>query len=190
MIGEFFYTFNKYFLQCLLGGVIIGSLYVFGQLILKRNQPFIKYVIVYLFSIYIIAILYVTGITELNLDDLGGVGISPNLIPIIGLVKDFAQSGFHVLPQMILNIILYVPFGFFISFLIKGRESNFFFKVVGFTLLCSISIETIQFFIGRYADIDDVILNSLGSGIGYIIALPILKLFINKKVQLFSKFYE
>lgn len=127
-----------------------------------------------------VAVLYVTGITELNLTDLGGIGISPNLIPVISSVKDFIQSGFSVLPQMLLNIILYLPFGFFMSFLIKDTEVNFFFKVISFTLLCSISIETIQFFSGRYADIDDVILNSIGSCIGYVIALPILKFFVNK----------
>lgn len=190
MIGEFLYAFNRYLLLSLLGGLIIGSLYLCGQLILKRNQPFIRYVTVYLFSIYIIAVLYVTGMTELNLADLGGIGISPNLIPIIGSVKDFVQSGFYVVPQMLLNIILYVPFGFFMSFLIKDTKSNFFFKVIGFTLFCSISIETIQFFTGRYADIDDVILNSIGSFIGYVISLPILKLFVEKKIPLFAKYYE
>ena len=181
MIGEFLYAFNRYLLPSLIGGLLIGSLYLYSQLILKRNQSFIRYVIVYLFSIYMIAVLYVTGITELNLADLGGIGISPNLIPIIGSVKDFVQSGFYALPQMLLNIILYVPFGFFMAFLIKDTEVNFFFKVIGLALLCSISIEIIQFFSGRYADIDDVILNSIGSCIGYVIALPILKFFVNKK---------
>lgn len=66
------------------------------------------------------------------------------------------------------NIILFIPFGFFLSIKFKkidGLPKSF---LVG--MMFSISIEIVQLFVpNRWTDIDDVILNTLGTGIGYIV---------------------
>ena len=64
------------------------------------------------------------------------------------------------------NIIMFIPFGFFTSYYLKlNRKSIIFF----ITLIVSIVIELIQLKIGRAFDIDDIILNMGGSIIGYYI---------------------
>lgn len=170
MIGEFIYALHRYMLPSLIGGLIIGTLYLGICLVTKKKNTVFKYIIVYLFGMYFFALLCVTGITQLRLSDFGGIGMTPNFIPIIQSIKNVIESGISVLPQMVLNIILYMPFGFFISFIVKDSDKKHFLKTIILALFCSIFVETLQFAVGRYLDIDDVILNVIGACIGYSIS--------------------
>jgi glycopeptide antibiotics resistance protein len=62
------------------------------------------------------------------------------------------------------NIILFIPFGYFVSYYCKLNRvyQNFI-----ITLITSLTIEIIQANIGRSFDIDDIILNLVGGFIGY-----------------------
>lgn len=88
-----------------------------------------------------------------------------NLIPLITLApQDFATS--------LLNILLFTPFGFGLPFITSFRMKN----VVIIGALFSISIEILQFVTGflaritfRVADINDVIFNTIGVALGYIL---------------------
>jgi len=62
------------------------------------------------------------------------------------------------------NIIMFVPIGFFASLL--WRKARWY-RALLIGLLSSSAIETVQFFIGRRTDIDDIILNTLGVLIGF-----------------------
>ena len=62
------------------------------------------------------------------------------------------------------NIIMFIPFGFFTSYYLKLNKKRVIFYL---TLIVSIVIELIQLKIGRAFDIDDIILNVVGSLIGY-----------------------
>ena len=62
------------------------------------------------------------------------------------------------------NIIMFIPFGFFSSFYLKLDRKIFVFYL---TLVVSIVIELIQLKIGRAFDVDDIILNMLGGMLGY-----------------------
>jgi len=68
------------------------------------------------------------------------------------------------------NIILFMPFGFIIADLInlKSGKHNIWLTIL-VALITSFSIESIQMFIGRSFDIDDIILNIFGATIGYLI---------------------
>ncbi len=74
------------------------------------------------------------------------------------------------------NIIMFVPFGFFISYYLKLEKKHLFFFI---TLIVSIVIESIQLKIGRAFDIDDILLNMIGGLLGYYIYRIIDKLFGN-----------
>lgn len=80
------------------------------------------------------------------------------------------------------NIILFIPFSFFIAHIFKVRKRLL---VYLFTFLTSIAIETIQLYIGRSFDVDDILLNFIGGMIGYfvynIVNKIILKNFSNEK---------
>lgn len=89
-----------------------------------------------------------------------------------------------VLRQVGGNILLGVPFGFLAPLVWSKR--NTFFKVVGTGFLFSLGIEACQFllslFVGytyRVIDVDDIILNTLGCILGYMIFN--VSMFLSKK---------
>lgn len=78
-----------------------------------------------------------------------------------------------VINSLLMNVILFVPFGFFL-YLLSRKE----FLTTVAACLMSISIEVLQFIlpIGRVTNIDDVILNTVGGIIGMLLGVLILKL--------------
>jgi len=103
-----------------------------------------------------------------------------NLVPVrhtLAQFKAIMDSGReHFLKNALLNILgnvlLFVPLGFFLPVLVKFFRS---FVLVFFTaFFISIGIEIIQYASSRWgiyrsSDIDDIILNTLGGMIGYFI---------------------
>jgi glycopeptide antibiotics resistance protein len=89
-----------------------------------------------------------------------------NLIPFVGMYNlvfysvDITVS----IRNILFNILLFVPFGFFLSWN-KSR------RIIVTGLLFSLLIEVLQYVfpIGRSADIDDVILNTLGTFLGVVL---------------------
>ncbi|SEP15025.1 VanZ family protein [Paenibacillus sp. OV219] len=81
---------------------------------------------------------------------------------------------------LIANIILFVPMGFLVPFVIRKKS---FLKTMGTSLAIIVAIEMIQYVTNLGAtDIDDVILNMTGSLIGYI--LFVISLALNRKMDL------
>ena len=72
------------------------------------------------------------------------------------------------------NIIMFIPFGFFTSYYLKLNKKRFIFYL---TLIVSIVIELIQLKIGRAFDVDDIILNMVGSLLGYLLYRLMDKIF-------------
>ena len=73
-----------------------------------------------------------------------------------------------VLRQVILNIIFFMPFGFLYTMLYLKKDKKLL-KVLVIALVFSTCIETLQFFVGRFMDVDDIIWNTSGAIIGSII---------------------
>ena len=65
------------------------------------------------------------------------------------------------------NIMIFVPYGFFIS--MAGKSMGFF-KILFFSMALSLGVETIQLFtrVGSF-DVDDILLNTIGGVLGYIL---------------------
>jgi glycopeptide antibiotics resistance protein len=92
-----------------------------------------------------------------------------NFIPFKEILRYKSIISPLFLRNVVGNIILFVPFGFLISDFINSRAGKINIFITSLlTLVTSTSIETIQMFIGRSFDIDDIILNFIGSIIGYI----------------------
>ena len=68
--------------------------------------------------------------------------------------------------MVVANTMIFLPMGFFPALLWRGWR---WWKAVPLGFLCSCTIEFIQFFIGRSTDIDDVILNTTGALLGYLL---------------------
>ena len=84
--------------------------------------------------------------------------------------------------QVVGNIALFVPLGYFASRYCKIKDLLTIFLV---TLLSSGVIETVQYFIGRCFDIDDIILNIVGGVFGFLlyIALSAINKHLPKVLQ-------
>lgn len=78
-----------------------------------------------------------------------------------------------IVNSLVMNIILFVPFGFFLYILTRRPLMT-----TVLACLMSISIEVLQYMlpIGRISNVDDVILNTLGGIIGMLCGVLVLKL--------------
>ncbi len=109
-----------------------------------------------MFCIYGITLLKITGIFTLNYS-LDGI-FSYNLMPFIGS---------SMIP-VLLNFILFVPYGFLLPLVFRSCQWNWK-KIIFISGLTSFVIELLQMFGGRYAEIDDFLINTLGAFSGFII---------------------
>lgn len=85
--------------------------------------------------------------------------LSGNLIPFQGMVQDLKNG--------ILNAVLFVPLGIFLPLFWKPyRRSR---KTISFGFGLSVVIEVLQIFTYRATDVNDVITNTLGTVLGFLI---------------------
>lgn len=158
----------------LLFGLIWISIIMF--LLLKKKKSHTYIVFFTLFYIYLVKVLDYTLIQFQSLILLKHfmpglmlrgqeVGKTMNLIPLVTLTPDDLKTS-------LLNILLLIPFGFGLPFFSNFRMK----RVVGIGILFSVSIEFLQLITGiiakiifRIADINDVIFNTAGVAIGYIL---------------------
>lgn len=130
---------------------------IFAVLYFLKNTEKISWNCVFemIFCIYSVMLLETVGLLSLKLNFDGMVNF--NLIPFIG-------SSFV---PVVLNFLLFIPYGFLLPLVFSSWKWN------GKKILCvgaitSFSIEVLQMFGGRYAEIDDFLMNTLGTFSGYI----------------------
>lgn len=148
---------------CLKDGFIIGiPIYIVIVIllyVLKIRRGFSwKCVLEMMFCVYSIALLKVTGIFALTYHFNANGIFSYNIAPFIGS---------SILP-VLLNFILFVPYGFLLPLVFGSCRWNWK-KLVMIGFLTSFIIELLQMFGGRYAEIDDLLMNTLGAFSGFII---------------------
>lgn len=112
-----------------------------------------------------------------------------NYIPFIETIKMFTGEFSDInraLYNILGNILLFVPLGFCIPlFFNKKNKLN---KVILYGFLASLTIESLQLFTkNNITDIDDIIFNTLGSIIGFIIFNIIYSIFKNTKIGAFTE---
>lgn len=66
----------------------------------------------------------------------------------------------------LLNLILFIPFGFFSPIIFKKLREKWIYGIL-IGLVFSIIIEFFQTFSGRFIQLDDILMNTLGTFIGY-----------------------
>jgi glycopeptide antibiotics resistance protein len=165
-----------------------------GSLSLKRE------VILNVFFIYILCLI---GVTLFPLEisfDKNYRWISVNVIPVIVTIKDIAHTTNDPnMPSYMIkfwikniggNLILLLPLGIMVPML--WGKFNGAVKTTLYAFCLSLSIEALQlasFYIGntgRAFDIDDILLNTIGAYIGYIIYKKFIensKYILNKHLQ-------
>ncbi|MBQ7790108.1 MAG: VanZ family protein [Bacilli bacterium] len=156
--------------------VVISSIMRLAYIIKNDRKSFRLYE--ELFNLMFIVYLLVLFQLVTSQDLIGG---GTNLTPFKEIFRyELMSSAF--IKQVLGNIVLFVPLGYFVSYYCKIKG------IVGITivsLLSSVTIEIVQHFIGRSVDIDDVILNVIGGIIGFLL-YKLLKS-INEKLPNFMK---
>lgn len=112
--------------------------------------------------------------------DMSGGGI--NLVPFQEISR-YEIGSYSFFRQVFGNILLFVPFGYFASRFCKLKNISTIFIV---STLSSLTIESVQMFIGRSFDVDDIILNVVGGVLGFII-YKVVELIRNKLPKIIRK---
>ncbi|ADL53316.1 VanZ family protein [Clostridium cellulovorans] len=135
---------------------------ILGTLLVSKKRKKIEYnriIVEFIFVLYIVAILKITGV----------IGMTFNIYWFIDGLRFFEFSlpfDNASLKMVVLNLLLFVPFGFLLPIAIRSEKWNWK-KALMTGLLFSMTIETLQMFAGRMSEIDDLIMNSLGTLLGY-----------------------
>ena len=126
---------------------------------LINHEKFIFYKEFYnlLFIIYLLLLYYLLLSTD-------NASSGLNLTPFKEIIR-YPITSLQFIYNVIGNIVLFLPFGFFISDFIKAKKT---YQILIISALISLTAELIQFKIGRAFDIDDIILNVTGAIIGFL----------------------
>ena len=146
------------------GGAIVSLPLVMLFLFVADKKRFAgKWFWAALFALYMNAMLTIVGMPDFTC-----IVWDPsiNFIPF----HDFSLRN---LLGMVLNIVMFIPFGAFLPFYFKRFRNVKTTVLSGF--LMSLFIEILQLFTFRATDIDDLIMNTLGAFAGYGIAKLIVR---------------
>lgn len=107
--------------------------------------------------LYILLLYYLLLTTE-------GASRGVNFIPFREMTRySFGSKSFFY--NVIGNIALFIPFGFFVTGTVKAKKIS---EITLITIIISLTAELIQYRIGRAFDVDDIILNTTGSILGFV----------------------
>lgn len=123
-----------------------------------NNDKFIFYKEFYnlLFVIYILLLYHLLLSTE-------NASSGMNFIPFKEMTR-YSIGSRAFFYNVIGNIVLFIPFGYFVSDYLKAKRVP---HIILVSLIISLTAELIQFKIGRAFDVDDILLNMLGAIIGF-----------------------
>lgn len=126
--------------------------------IIKNKERFVLYkeLFTLAFIIYVLALFQV--VTSQDVVSWS----TDNFIPFKEIFRYKIGSRLFI-KNVIGNIILFLPYGFFASYYLKTKKSSL---IIFLTLIASVTIEVVQMSIGRVFDVDDILLNTLGGTLG------------------------
>jgi glycopeptide antibiotics resistance protein len=153
--------------------ILISIWIIYRAICLKKSKKknFKREFIINIFFIYFLILINLTickmSMLQINLDN----SFYINYIPLVETFKMFNNNFMGVgnaLYNVIGNILLFIPFGFLVPLLFKKKNKFLMITLYGF--FTSVLIEIVQLFTSfNTTDIDDIIFNTLGAIIGYII---------------------
>lgn len=155
----------------LLATVILVSLRVTYLIKSHKKVVIYKELFFLIFVIYALCLFHVVTYQDLNYG-------TNNFTPFKEILRyQFSSEKFF--KNIIGNILLFVPYGFFSSYLLKNKKLSVAFIL---TAIVTLTIETLQYYIGRVFDVDDIILNICGGILGFIfyVGMEKIKLLLPK----------
>jgi len=152
--------------------VILCSLRITYLVTKHKRFQLHKELISLIFIVYILCLFHVVTFQDNN------YGLS-NFIPFKEIFR-YSIGSDKFMKNVIGNIMLFVPYGFLASYFLDNKKLG---VMTVLTLITTLTIETVQYYIGRVFDIDDVILNLIGGIGGFLIFVGVDA--IRSKIKLF-----
>lgn len=152
--------------------VIIISLRITYFLTRKKKFQLHKEIIYLISIIYLLCLFHVVTFQDSNF------GVS-NFVPFKEIFR-YEIGSPKFMRNVIGNIMLFIPFGFLTSYLLNNKKFNI---ISILTIIATVTIETVQYYIGRVFDIDDIILNFIGGITGFLIYIGLDA--IKNKIKIF-----
>lgn len=144
--------------------------------ILEKGERFVLYKEFFSLAFVIYILLLFGLVTNTDIQSYGH-----NFIPFKEILRHKIGSSYFYW-NVIGNIMIFVPFGFFISLYLNSQKMN---RPLIITFITSLTIELVQMFIGRSFDVDDILLNCVGGLTGFLlfIGLSAIKRHLPKFLQ-------
>lgn len=158
MLDFFFKAINEVWPMVFIFTIILVSIRLVYLMCNKKKFMLYKEITMLFFIIYLLLLYYIVTMQDNNYG-------TNNFIPFKEIFR-YPITSFLFYKNVIGNIFLFIPFGIFVTYYVKNKT---FIPTVFLSILVSSSIEFVQSIIGRTSDIDDVILNTIGGILGYII---------------------
>ena len=152
--------------------VIVCSLRITYLLTRKKKFQLHKELIYLISIVYILCLFHVVTFQDTN------YGVS-NFIPFKEIFR-YSIGSEKFIKNVMGNIMLFLPYGFLASYFLNNKKLS---VISVLTIIASLTIETVQYYIGRVFDIDDIILNLLGGITGFLIYIGLDA--IRNKIKLF-----
>ncbi|WCH49953.1 MULTISPECIES: VanZ family protein [unclassified Lysinibacillus] len=154
---------DTYYLPLKVMGWILFSIYSF--------IAFYKLVIDRLVNVVVVLLQGDYSIGDLGLFDYSSWRLTTNFVPFETILRYINYSQYFnwdiIIVNLLGNLLIFTPMGFLLPLLSKKFRKVWVIICLGF--FASLAVETIQFiFTVGSADIDDLILNTIGAWLGYI----------------------
>ncbi len=174
-----------YFLIGIIGMLVLAILYLPIYFILRKKIAFMRQLAYFLLIVCFLVICDATFLVDIGLNLINDSPIFVtdhhlNLIPFQFITTSWSMEARKRITQEIANVLMFMPVGFIFPVALKKMRS--FWKTTASMMIFSFFIEFVQYFIGRSADIDDLILNTLGGALGYLVFYIFSKCFKNKSL--------
>lgn len=165
--------------------VALVSLLIYLPVMLYRRRqgvrlPWAAHLVRYALVGYALSLLYLTIFWFFPLNHFPPEFYFYNLKPFAWLTDGYLMSTRKMIEQLWLNIAMFVPLGLLLP--LAGRRFRRFTATAAVVLATTVLIEVTQFFIGRSADIDDVIMNFAGGVLGFALFMLLGKLFGRRRL--------
>lgn len=168
---QYFMQGTGFLAKALIPALAIYAIVIMGMFLIKKKKIIEKrkfFIREFLFIVYIIMVADITGLigTKWSFCE---YGVQYNLT----LFDQDTQA------MMAMNVLMFIPLGIFLPWIFYRGKGNFLRTVLtGF--MVSLSIELIQmYFVGRLGDVDDLLFNTLGAAMGYMIYLLAAGIYCN-----------
>ncbi len=112
-----------------------------------------------IFIVYVLLLFQLLTSTEMNTNS----GL--NIVPFTEIFRYEIGSKWFIF-NVIGNIVIFIPFGYFVSGYVKANKVS---HILLISLVTSLTVELVQLKIGRSFDIDDILLNVVGSILGFLL---------------------